>query len=104
MVWIYTVCLAPEYRRISSFVWSDDVFNNEALSDYLAIGIPCLTMLCLEWWAYEIITIAASEISMPALRAQTIALNFYYLVYSFAIGFAIAAISCVGFALGAGQP
>jgi Na+-driven multidrug efflux pump len=67
LVWIYTTCLAP--RKISSFVCSWEVFSSDGLSEYLTVGIPSLSMLCLEWWAYEILTVSASEISISALGA-----------------------------------
>ena len=67
LVWIYTICLAP--RKIRSFVCSSEVFKSEGISEYLTVGIPSLSMLCLEWWAYEILTVSASEISISALGA-----------------------------------
>lgn len=39
----------------------------EGIGDFLKIGIPNTTMLCLEWWFYEILALMAGYISVEAV-------------------------------------
>ena len=85
---------------IKPFVFSKRLLSWSSLKEYLSISLPSMTMLCSEWWAYEILTIMASMISVPALGAQTIAYNFYILMFMFPFGFQIGSTTCVGNAIG----
>ena len=46
-----------------SFFW----FTKESftgLKDYLNVGIPSTTMLCLEWWSFEVLAFMAGYVSV----------------------------------------
>lgn len=80
------------------------MYSRAGLTEYLKIAVPSMLMLCFEWWAYEILAFSASWISVSALGAQIIAYNFFLLIFSLGFGFQVGSMSCVGAALGAGQP
>jgi hypothetical protein len=50
-------------------------FDKKGLIDYFKLGIPSTGMLCLEWWAFEIMTLFAAYISLTATASQVIVLN-----------------------------
>lgn len=97
---VYTVLCAKKTERIRCCVISRRILKFTEVKEYLKISFPSMTMLCAEWWAYELMCFIASMISTEALGAQTIAYNFYTLVFMFPFGFAIGATSCVGNAIG----
>lgn len=43
-----------------------ECFNITGLINYFKLGIPSTGMLCLEWWAFEIMTLLAAYISLKA--------------------------------------
>lgn len=63
-----------------------------------------MTMLCAEWWAFEIATLFAGLFGEEALAAQAILLNTCYMFYSLPGGLAVAASTRVGNSLGAQLP
>ena len=50
--------------EISSAIFFPNKKTLMGLGQYLALGIPSAMMLCLEWWAYEIMTLMAGYISV----------------------------------------
>lgn len=46
-----------------------ECFDKKGLIDYFKLGIPSTGMLCLEWWAFEIMTLLAAYISLKATAA-----------------------------------
>jgi multidrug resistance protein, MATE family len=43
-----------------------ECFEIKGLMNYFKLGIPSTGMLCLEWWAFEIMTLLAAYISLKA--------------------------------------
>jgi hypothetical protein len=43
-----------------------ECFEIKGLIQYFKLGIPSTGMLCLEWWAFEIMTLLAAYISLKA--------------------------------------
>ena len=43
-----------------------ECFDKKGLINYFKQGIPSTGMLCLEWWAFEIMTLFAAFISLKA--------------------------------------
>jgi MATE family multidrug resistance protein len=79
--YIYTErCLTKEQKEKAWFhPFRADVksecFDKKGLIDYFKLGIPSTGMLCLEWWAFEIMTLFAAYISLTATASQVIVLN-----------------------------
>ncbi|TPX64592.1 hypothetical protein SpCBS45565_g05753 [Spizellomyces sp. 'palustris'] len=72
--------------------------------EFLKLGLPCVAMTCSEWWAFEIVALAAGWIGDKELAAQTIVLNTCSLTYVIPLGISIAASTRIGNALGAYCP
>lgn len=80
---------------------SIDALNN--LKEFVVLGIPGMLMLCSEWWAYELLTLFASQISAEAVASQTIIIQCAALAYMVPLGVSVAATTTVGNALGSGD-
>jgi multidrug resistance protein, MATE family len=76
-IMVYSRWIAHEDLRVKVFLVNKEIIRWSAVKEYLKISLPSMTMLCLEWWSYEILTLIASFISITALGAQTIAYNFF---------------------------
>ena len=61
--------------------------NEDEVRLYMRIGIPTAIMYCVEYWAYDIIVLIATLISVGAVSAMTISANYFSLVSMFAYGF-----------------
>ncbi|KAI9098681.1 mate-domain-containing protein [Phlyctochytrium arcticum] len=72
--------------------------------EFLKLGIPCVAMTCSEWWAFEIVALAAGIVGSPELAAQTIVLNTCSITYVIPLGLSIGASTRIGNALGAMCP
>ncbi|TPX55066.1 hypothetical protein PhCBS80983_g05634 [Powellomyces hirtus] len=68
---------------------------------FLKLGVPCVAMTCSEWWAFEVVALAAGWLGEAELAAQTIALTTCSLAYVIPLGLSIAASTRIGNALGA---
>lgn len=58
-------------------------------------------MLCLEWWAFELMTMFSAWISMDATAAQIVILNTACIAFMPALGLQYAASVLIGKAIGA---
>jgi MATE family multidrug resistance protein len=63
--------------------------------------VPSAGLLCLEWWAFELISLFSGYFSVESLAAQSIVLNFLYFINIFPSGFHSTAACLVGMSLGA---
>ncbi|KAI8816045.1 mate-domain-containing protein [Fimicolochytrium jonesii] len=81
-----------------------DAFSIPHLRQFLALGLPSVIMTCSEWWAFEIVALAAGWLGNNELAAQTIALNTCSMTYVLPMGLSIAASTRIGNALGAVAP
>lgn len=70
------------------------------LEDYLRIGIPSALMLCIEWWAFEVMTLVTGYISVDAQASQVVILNIIALMFMFSLGLQQAAASTIGQCIG----
>jgi len=52
---------------VKSFVFSGELFNE--LGEYFSIALPSMALLCLDWWAYELLLIGSSWLGTNALGA-----------------------------------
>lgn len=73
------------------------------LGDYLRIGIPSATMLCLEWWSLEVLALMAGYIDVLTTASFVIVVNTFCVLGMFSFGAGIAASVCVGKAIGEGD-
>ncbi len=56
------------------------------LATYLRVAIPSLTMLCLEWWSFEVLAFMAGRISLEATAAHVVVLNTHVVVIMIPLG------------------
>eukprot|EP01135_Chromosphaera_perkinsii_P005260 Nk52_evm10s328 gene=Nk52_evmTU10s328 len=75
----------------------------EKWGQFLSLAVPGMLMTCSEWWAFEVLTIAAGIIGPIALNAQSIALQVISFSYMTPLGIAVATTIRVGRCLGAGD-
>lgn len=59
---ITVYCLIDKEVRQSFFWFTKESFTG--LREYLKVGIPSTTMLCLEWWSFEVLALMAGYISV----------------------------------------
>jgi MATE family multidrug resistance protein len=94
-------CLKPDEKEIAWFSpFRSDVknecFDNKGLIDYFKLGIPSTGMLCLEWWAFEIMTVFAAYISLTATASQVIMMNMAALFFMPSLGLQTAGSFLIG--------
>ncbi|KNC47512.1 solute carrier family 47 [Thecamonas trahens ATCC 50062] len=82
--------------------WSSEAFRDWA--PFLRLGVPGLAMLCLEWWAFEVLALEAGRLSTADLAAQVVVLNIASLAFMVPLGQSVAVSTLVGNFLGAAQP
>jgi len=68
--------------------------------EYLAIAFPSLLMICLEWWAYQVLNLVSGRIGVADLAANAILLNFNSFIYLTCIGIAVSTGTLVGNSIG----
>ncbi|KAI9339047.1 mate-domain-containing protein [Obelidium mucronatum] len=83
---------------------SNHIFHSKKLWVVTSLGISGILMTCSEWWAWEIIALAAGLLGPEYLAAQTIVLSATSWAYTMPLGVAIACTTRIGNALGAGAP
>jgi MATE family multidrug resistance protein len=76
------------------------IFNYGQLVEILKLGIPGILMVCSEWWAFEIMALAAGLFGETMLAAQTMMLNTCCLLYLFPMGAGAAGANRIGNYLG----
>jgi MATE family multidrug resistance protein len=82
--------------------WSRDALYGT--SEFLRITLPSCGMICLEWWCFEIVTLASGQLGTTAVAAQAVMFNTNTVAYKIGHGFAVAVGARVGNLLGAGRP
>ena len=93
---VYTNML-PDLREANTFP-DAQVFKN--LGEYMSLGVPTAAMQCLEWWAFEVMTLIAGYIGVTEQASQLVLLNIIALLYMIALGIQQAATSTVGSQIG----
>jgi MATE family multidrug resistance protein len=85
--------------------WSlKDSFDARELFYFLKLGLPGILMCCSEWWAFEVIALAAGLLGDDVLAAQTVVLNTCGMTFMIPFGVGIACTTVVGNELGALMP
>lgn len=78
-----------------------EALDTPQLWEFLKLGLPSVAMTCSEWWAFEVIALAAGWLGDKELAAQTVVLNTCSLTYVIPLGISIGASTRIGNALGA---
>ncbi|KAJ3180902.1 hypothetical protein HDU87_001548 [Geranomyces variabilis] len=78
-----------------------EALDMQQIWEFVKLGFPCVLMTCSEWWAFEVIALAAGWLGDKELAAQTIALTTCSLAYVVPLGLSIAASTRIGNSLGA---
>lgn len=105
-LYIYTsLKLSPELKLKSWFHpfradVKQDCFDRQGLVTFFRIGIPSTGMLCLEWWAFEVMIFMSAFISLKATAAQVITLNTAALFFMPTVGLQTAGSVLVGRSIG----
>ncbi|KAK3814063.1 MAG: mate-domain-containing protein [Benniella sp.] len=81
--------------------WTRDAFTG--WHGFLKLAIPGVMMVCTEWWAFEVVSLAASYLGTIALAAQSIVVQTSSLLYTIPFGVSIAASNRVGNLIGRGD-
>ena len=81
-------------------------WTRECLRDwwpFLRLAVPGIFMVCSEWWAFELVALAASYLGTVGLAANSILLTSSSAMYTIPFGISVAASNRVGNALGEGH-
>ncbi|KAG0031904.1 hypothetical protein BGZ81_000334 [Podila clonocystis] len=81
--------------------WSKDALTGWPA--FLKLAIPGVMMVCTEWWAFEVVSLAASYLGTVALAAQSVVVQTSGLLYTIPFGVSIAASNRVGNLIGKGD-
>ncbi|KAF9591616.1 hypothetical protein IFM89_004845 [Coptis chinensis] len=84
-------------------------FSKEALHDvwnFLKLAIPSAIMICLEFWAFEMVVLLSGLLPNPKLETSvsSISLNSCWMVYTISVGLGGAVSTRVSNEVGAGKP
>ncbi|XP_057797405.1 protein DETOXIFICATION 19-like [Salvia miltiorrhiza] len=108
-LWISVFMLATYLLRAKKFQHTWDGFTSECLIHiwtYLKLALPSAAMVCLEYWAFEILVLLAGVMPNSELNTSLIAMcvNTEAISYMIAYGLSAAASTRVSNELGAGHP
>ncbi|KAF9133632.1 hypothetical protein BGW39_009360 [Mortierella sp. 14UC] len=81
--------------------WSHDAFTG--WRTFLKLAIPGVMMVCTEWWAFEVVSLAASYLGTISLAAQSVVVQTSGLLYTIPFGISIAASNRIGNLIGKGD-
>uniref|UniRef100_A0A8C5LSS4 Multidrug and toxin extrusion protein n=1 Tax=Leptobrachium leishanense TaxID=445787 RepID=A0A8C5LSS4_9ANUR len=91
-------------KRLHVDTW--DGWSTECLQDwnsYVALAVPSMLMVCIEWWTYEIGSFLVGLISVVELGAQSVLYQVVTIAYAIPFSIGMATSVRVGNALGAGD-
>lgn len=77
-------CMYDKEVKESFFFFTKESFKQ--VGGYLKVGIPSLTMLCLEWWSFEVLAFMAGYISVDATAAHVVVLNTHVVIIMVPLG------------------
>jgi MATE family multidrug resistance protein len=81
---IYCKNTSDETIKKSFFFPTYKSFQN--IATYLRVAVPSLTMLCLEWWSFEVLAFMAGRISLEATAAHVVVLNTHVVIIMIPLG------------------
>ncbi|XP_048320789.1 protein DETOXIFICATION 12-like [Ziziphus jujuba] len=85
-------------------VFSMEVFST--IKEFFSFGIPSALMICLEWWAYEIIIFLSGLLPNPKLETSVLSICFSITYFHAFIPFGLGTVASIRVSneLGAGNP
>ncbi|MCO5546960.1 hypothetical protein L7F22_000399 [Adiantum nelumboides] len=106
--WLNTLLLSLYVGFSPTCALSRVPISRETLQDVtglLKVAVPAASMLCLEWWSYEVLVVISGFLSNPKLQAGIVAIcvNSETLLYAIPGGMAAAVSTRVSNELGAGN-
>ena len=104
--WVQCLLMFGYIRFSGVYVDTWDGWSTKCLEkwgQFLALAVPGMLMTCSEWWAFEVLAIAAGILGADSLNAQSIALQVISFSYMTPLGLAVATTIRVGRCLGAGD-
>ncbi|KAF9285861.1 hypothetical protein BGZ68_003522 [Mortierella alpina] len=103
--WTMLILLLVYIRFVDGYQgwggWSMDAFTGWPA--FLKLAIPGVLMVCTEWWAFEVVSLAASYLGTIALAGQSVVVQTSSLLYTIPFGISIAASNRVGNLIGKGD-
>ncbi|WOK99920.1 hypothetical protein Cni_G08632 [Canna indica] len=107
--WVNALILAVYIRYSASCRATRSPISKEAFRDinkFLRVALPSASMICLEWWSYELLVLLSGLLSNPQLETSvlSICLNSASLLYCIPYGIGCAASTRVSNELGAWNP
>ncbi|KAF3447413.1 hypothetical protein FNV43_RR12599 [Rhamnella rubrinervis] len=98
----YVKCSTACQKSRAKF--SMDVFSS--MKEFFRFAIPSATMVCLEWWSYEVLILLSGLLPNPKVETSVLSICFSitYLHYFIPYGFGATASTRVSNELGAGHP
>ncbi|KAG9327312.1 hypothetical protein KVV02_007088 [Mortierella alpina] len=103
--WTMLILLLVYIRFVDGYQgwggWSMDAFTGWPA--FLKLAIPGVLMVCTEWWAFEVVSLAASYLGTVALAGQSVVVQTSSLLYTIPFGISIAASNRVGNLIGKGD-
>lgn len=98
MIIIDIVCWRSERYKDTWSLPDRRLFSN--MCHYIKVGIPGACMLCFEWWCFELLAIFSGLMSVQALAAEVIIVNFVSFIFMIPLGISYSASSLTGVFLG----
>lgn len=103
--WLMLILLVAYIRFVDGYQgwggWSWDALAG--WHGFLKLAIPGVLMVCTEWWAFEVVSLAASFLGTIALAAQSVVIQTSSLLYTIPFGISVAASNRVGNLIGKGD-
>ena len=90
-----------QLKKSFKLIPDESVFTR--LLIYLELGLPAAMMSSFEWWIFEILAIMAGLISVEALAAEVIIVNFVTFMFMIPLGCSFAASAFTGFFCASGK-
>lgn len=95
------------YNKYHEESWPSNLTLGELVKGWkqlFVLGVPGMFMICMEWWAFEIMSLCAGWIGTLQLDEFIVCLNVISIGYTVPLGIGIAASTIVGNLLGADTP
>jgi MATE family multidrug resistance protein len=103
MVFASMLLYTSSIDEIKEALFYPDRRTFKDLRKYLKLGIPSALMLCLEWWAFEVMSLICGLIGVEEQAAQVILINIVGIIFMIAMGIQQASSANIGWAIGTGD-
>ena len=101
LVTLYSQRINDRNINLAKVSLSRESLEIRGLHEFMKIGDPSIIMTCLEWWSFELMTVIASYISIPAVATQIVIINNSHVFFMPHFGICIAANIIIGEHIGA---